>query len=191
MGSRVRHRDQHAQPLRDFLRCAAGQFPAQLLGKCRVALFAIAAQGFGRASEARELVANLANGAIIDETPEASAIVPGVVGALAMVGALFGLSVLSVSWSGFALIVVGIALLVIDAHVPTHGVLTIGGLIALAILGSFAHFYLMYVSVAALMMVRGASRARRSSAQRGRRRRSRLVRLVARRASLRALPRGA
>jgi len=41
------------------------------------ALFAIAAQGFGRKQEARELVANLANGAIVDETPEASAIVPG------------------------------------------------------------------------------------------------------------------
>jgi membrane-bound serine protease (ClpP class) len=50
-----------------------------------------------------------------------------------MVGALFGLSVLSVSWSGAALIVLGVALLVIDIHVPTHGVLTVGGLIALAV----------------------------------------------------------
>jgi len=41
------------------------------------ALFAIAAQGFGRKSEAQQLVANLANGAIIDDSPEASAIVPG------------------------------------------------------------------------------------------------------------------
>lgn len=41
------------------------------------ALFALAAQGFGREREAHELVANLANGAIVDETPEASAIVPG------------------------------------------------------------------------------------------------------------------
>jgi uncharacterized protein YfaS (alpha-2-macroglobulin family) len=41
------------------------------------ALFALAAQGFGRRSEARELVANLANGAIADETPESSAVVPG------------------------------------------------------------------------------------------------------------------
>ncbi len=41
------------------------------------ALFALAAQGFGREREAHELVANLASGAIVDETPEASAIVPG------------------------------------------------------------------------------------------------------------------
>ena len=60
-------------------------------------------------------------------------ILPGTVGAISMVGALFGLSVLSVSWSGLALIILGVALLVIDAHVATHGVLTIGGLISLAV----------------------------------------------------------
>ena len=41
------------------------------------ALFALAAQGFGRTNEAQQLVRNLASGAIVDETPEASAIVPG------------------------------------------------------------------------------------------------------------------
>jgi membrane-bound serine protease (ClpP class) len=60
-------------------------------------------------------------------------ILPGTVGAISMVGALFGLSVLSVSWSGLALIVLGVALLVIDAHVATHGVLTVGGLISLSV----------------------------------------------------------
>jgi len=60
-------------------------------------------------------------------------ILPGTVGVISMVAALFGLSVLSVSWSGLLLIVVGVALLVIDAHVTTHGVLTVGGLISLAI----------------------------------------------------------
>jgi len=60
-------------------------------------------------------------------------ILPGTVGAISLVGALFGLSVLSVSWSGLLLIVLGVALLVIDAHVTTHGVLTIGGLISLAV----------------------------------------------------------
>jgi len=61
------------------------------------------------------------------------AILPGTIGAIAMVCALFGLSVLSVSWSGLALVVLGIALLGIDAHVATHGVLTVGGLISLAV----------------------------------------------------------
>jgi len=60
-------------------------------------------------------------------------ILPGTVGVIAMVGALFGLSVLSVSWAGLLLVIVGVALLVIDAHVTTHGVLTVGGLVAMAV----------------------------------------------------------
>jgi membrane-bound serine protease (ClpP class) len=60
-------------------------------------------------------------------------ILPGTVGAISLVAALFGLSVLSVSWGGLLLVILGVVLLIVDAHVPTHGVLTIGGLISLAI----------------------------------------------------------
>jgi membrane-bound serine protease (ClpP class) len=49
------------------------------------------------------------------------------------VTALFGFSILPVSWSGLALILLGVALLVIDAHVVTHGALTVSGLISLAV----------------------------------------------------------
>lgn len=59
------------------------------------------------------------------------AILPGTVGAVSMVLALFGLYVLPLSWTGLTLVIVGIALLVIDAHVATHGVLTIFGLVSL------------------------------------------------------------
>jgi membrane-bound serine protease (ClpP class) len=59
------------------------------------------------------------------------AIVPGVVGVIGMVTALWGFSVLTPSWGGVALILVGIALLLIDLHAPTHGVLTAGGILAL------------------------------------------------------------
>jgi membrane-bound serine protease (ClpP class) len=45
--------------------------------------------------------------------------------------ALYGFSVLTPSWGGLALMLLGIALLVIDLHAPTHGVLTAGGLISL------------------------------------------------------------
>ncbi|MGH2929137.1 MAG: NfeD family protein, partial [Solirubrobacteraceae bacterium] len=41
-------------------------------------------------------------------------------------------SVLNPSWGGVALVLLGVALLVIDLHAMTHGALTIGGLIALA-----------------------------------------------------------
>jgi membrane-bound serine protease (ClpP class) len=58
-------------------------------------------------------------------------VLPGALGAVALLTALFGFSVLPISWSAIALIVLGVALLVIDAHVVSHGALTVSGLIAL------------------------------------------------------------
>jgi membrane-bound serine protease (ClpP class) len=60
-------------------------------------------------------------------------VLPGALGAVALVTALFGFSVLPISWAGLMLILLGVALLVIDAHVVTHGALTIAGLVALAV----------------------------------------------------------
>ena len=59
------------------------------------------------------------------------AIVPGVVGVIGMITALWGFTILTPSWGGIALIFVGIALLLVDLHAPTHGVLTAGGVVAL------------------------------------------------------------
>jgi membrane-bound serine protease (ClpP class) len=60
-------------------------------------------------------------------------VLPGALGAVALVTALFGFSVLPISWAGLSLLVLGIALLVIDAHVTSHGALTVSGLIAFVI----------------------------------------------------------
>ena len=60
-------------------------------------------------------------------------VLPGALGAVALVTALFGFSILPVTWSGLALILLGIGLLVIDAHVVTHGALTVAGLVSLAV----------------------------------------------------------
>ena len=60
-------------------------------------------------------------------------VLPGALGAVSLLTALFGFSVLPISWAGLALLVLGLALLVIDAHVVSHGALTVSGLIALAI----------------------------------------------------------
>jgi len=60
-------------------------------------------------------------------------VLPGALGAVALVTALFGFSVLPVSWAGLALLLLGVALLVIDLHVTSHGALTIAGLICLAV----------------------------------------------------------
>jgi membrane-bound serine protease (ClpP class) len=58
-------------------------------------------------------------------------VLPGALGAVAMVMALYGFSVLTPTPGGIALVLLGVALLIIDLHAPTHGVLTIGGLISL------------------------------------------------------------
>jgi membrane-bound serine protease (ClpP class) len=60
-------------------------------------------------------------------------VLPGALGAVSLLVALFGFSVLPISWTGLALILLGVALLVIDAHVVTHGALTISGLISLTV----------------------------------------------------------
>ena len=60
-------------------------------------------------------------------------VIPGAFGAICMVCALFGFSVLPLSWGGLMLVLLGAALLVIDAHVTSHGALTLAGLVAMAI----------------------------------------------------------
>jgi membrane-bound serine protease (ClpP class) len=60
-------------------------------------------------------------------------VIPGAFGAICMVCALFGFSVLPLQWGGLILVLLGAALLVVDAHVVTHGALTLSGLVAMAI----------------------------------------------------------
>src|SRR4029079_15427209 len=60
-------------------------------------------------------------------------VIPGAFGAICMVCALFGFSVLPLSWGGLMLVLLGAALLVVDAHVTSHGALTLSGLVAMAI----------------------------------------------------------
>ncbi|HEX5450177.1 MAG TPA: nodulation protein NfeD [Gaiellaceae bacterium] len=60
-------------------------------------------------------------------------VIPGAFGAICMVTALFGFAVLPLSWSGLMLVLLGVALLVIDLHVTSHGALTLSGLVAMAI----------------------------------------------------------
>jgi membrane-bound serine protease (ClpP class) len=68
---------------------------------------------------------------LIFEVLHPGVVLPGALGAVCLVLALYGFSVLRPSWGGLALMLLGIALLVVDLHAPTHGVLTAGGLISL------------------------------------------------------------
>jgi membrane-bound serine protease (ClpP class) len=61
------------------------------------------------------------------------ALVPGVVGAISLLLALYALQMLPVNYAGLALIVLGIILIVAETLAPSFGVLGIGGIIALVI----------------------------------------------------------
>lgn len=67
---------------------------------------------------------------LIGELSNPGAIIPGVVGVIALILALYMAAVLPVNIAGIALIVLAVALFVLDAVTPTHGILTTGGVIA-------------------------------------------------------------
>ena len=67
---------------------------------------------------------------IIGEVSNPGAILPGVVGVVALVIALYMSAVLPVNVAGIALLVLAVGLFIADAFTPSHGVLTGGGVIA-------------------------------------------------------------
>ncbi len=73
------------------------------------------------------------------EVTHPGAVFPGVVGVIAMLLALYSLSVLPVSLAGVALIVVGLVLFLLEVKVTSYGMLTVGGL-ASFVLGSLMLF---------------------------------------------------
>ena len=67
---------------------------------------------------------------IIGELSNPGAILPGVVGAIALILVLYMATVLPVNIAGLALIGLAVVLFIVDIYAPTHGVLTIGGIVA-------------------------------------------------------------
>ncbi len=65
---------------------------------------------------------------IIGELSNPGAILPGVVGGIALILALYMAAILPVNVAGLALIGLAMVLFVIDLFAPTHGVLTFGGI---------------------------------------------------------------
>jgi len=61
------------------------------------------------------------------------AIVPGVVGAISLLMALYAFQMLPVNYAGLALIVLGIILMIAEVMAPSFGALGIGGIIAMVI----------------------------------------------------------
>jgi len=70
---------------------------------------------------------------IIGEMTTPGAILPGVVGAIALILALYLAAILPVNVTGLALIALAFMLFIFDIYAPTHGVLTMGGIISFLI----------------------------------------------------------
>jgi membrane-bound serine protease (ClpP class) len=64
---------------------------------------------------------------IIIELGHPGAILPGIVGAIALILALVSFAILEVNYAGVALIGFALALFIADVLLPAHGILTVGG----------------------------------------------------------------
>src|SRR5262249_39498163 len=67
---------------------------------------------------------------IIGELSNPGAILPGVVGAIALILVLYMSAILPINFAGLALIGLAVGLFIVDVYAPTHGVLTFGGIAA-------------------------------------------------------------
>lgn len=68
---------------------------------------------------------------IIYELANPGSIFPGVVGAISIILLLYSFSVIPVNAAGFAFIMLAILLFVVDLFAPTHGVLSVGGVVSM------------------------------------------------------------
>lgn len=67
---------------------------------------------------------------LIGELSNPGAILPGVAGAIALILVLYMSAILPINLAGLALIGLAAVLFVVDIYAPTHGILTIGGVIS-------------------------------------------------------------
>jgi len=67
---------------------------------------------------------------LIGELSNPGAILPGVVGSIALILALYMMAILPINTAGIAFIILALILFVIDLFTPTHGVLTFGGIVS-------------------------------------------------------------
>ena len=73
---------------------------------------------------------------IFFELQNPGATLPGVIGGISLILAFFAFQSLPINWAGVLLILFGVALLIAEIKIASHGVLTAGGVVAM-LLGSF------------------------------------------------------
>jgi len=67
---------------------------------------------------------------LIFELTSPGAVLPGLIGAISLLVALFALNLLPIDYAGAALVLLGIGLMVAEAFIGTFGVLGVGGIVA-------------------------------------------------------------
>src|SRR5208282_2008800 len=67
------------------------------------------------------------------------AVAPGLIGAISLVVALYALALLPINYAGAALVLIGIGLMVAEAHIGAFGAIGVGGIVAFVI-GSLMMF---------------------------------------------------
>ena len=72
---------------------------------------------------------------IFFELSNPGSVLPGIIGGICLILAFFAFQSLPVNWAGLLLLLFGVVLLIVEIKVVSHGVLTIGGVIAM-LLGS-------------------------------------------------------
>ncbi|MCX2727466.1 nodulation protein NfeD [Thermomicrobium sp. 4228-Ro] len=70
---------------------------------------------------------------IFFELANPGSILPGVLGGILLLLGLYALGTLDVNWTGVLLMAFAFLLFLIDLYVPTHGVLTLGGIVSFAL----------------------------------------------------------
>ncbi len=70
---------------------------------------------------------------ILFELYNPGAILPGVVGVISLILAFYSLHTLPINYAGLALIIFGMVLFILEIKITSHGILTIGGVISLAL----------------------------------------------------------
>jgi membrane-bound serine protease (ClpP class) len=73
---------------------------------------------------------------IFFELQNPGVVLPGVIGGISLILAFFAFQSLPINWAGVLLILFGVALLIAEIKIVSHGVLTAGGVVAM-VLGSF------------------------------------------------------
>ena len=73
---------------------------------------------------------------IFFELQNPGVVLPGVIGGISLILAFFAFQSLPINWAGVLLILFGVSLLIAEIKIVSHGVLTIGGVVAM-VLGSF------------------------------------------------------